>query len=272
MPRRARAEPEPSPLLPNVTLDQSVRVLGSPNNLDPLFKRLSAGLPITLGVLGASVAQNAGCLDQGAKRCMGYSGLRGKSKGWAVRFLDHINATFPHKDHRINNSALDATPVNAVAECLFSHLPAAVHLVVAEWGSMGNHNHHFLPALEQVAQSLLRLPSQPTVVHFSVHELCTQKRSPRQFYQTGELLQGRTTSGFVYPDTPWARVEHEATRVCHHYQQPVHTAAARLPAAARPRAAVACTHRRGPTRAACAPAARIARGSRATRGRARTRG
>lgn len=42
-----------SPGLSNVTLDRSIRVLGSPSSLDPLFRRLEAGLPITLGVLGA---------------------------------------------------------------------------------------------------------------------------------------------------------------------------------------------------------------------------
>ena len=35
-------------------------------------------------VLGASVAQNAGCLDQPGKRCMAFSGTEGRKKGWAV--------------------------------------------------------------------------------------------------------------------------------------------------------------------------------------------
>ena len=73
-----------APLLSNATLDRSIRVLGSPASLDPLFRRLASGLPITLGVLGASVGQNAGCLDQPGKRCMGYSGIGHRPKGWAV--------------------------------------------------------------------------------------------------------------------------------------------------------------------------------------------
>lgn len=206
--------------LDRTTLDRSVRVLGSPNSLDALFQRLAAGRPITMGVVGASVAQNAGCLDQDRKRCMFFSGINGRSKGWAVRLLEHINKSFPHARHAINNSALDATPVNTYANCLFSHLPSQVHLVVAEWGSMGNHNHKFLPSIERVTQTLLQLPSKPVVLHFGVHEWCTQKISPREFYRTGDELFGRTTNGFIYPDTPWARVELESTRVCQHYSQP----------------------------------------------------
>ena len=206
--------------LDRTTLDRSVRVLGSASSLDPLFRRLTAGRPITLGVVGASVAQNGGCLDQDQKRCMFYSGINGRAKGWAVRLLEHINKSFPHARHAINNSAKDATPVKTYAHCLFSHLPSQVHLVVAEWGSMGNHNHNHLPSIERVAQSLLQLPSKPVVLHFGVHEWCTQKISPRELYHTGDELFGRTTSGFVYPDTPWARVELESTRVCQHYSQP----------------------------------------------------
>ena len=210
----------PAPLLSNATLDRSIRVLGSPASLDPLFRRLASGLPITLGVLGSSVGQNAGCLDQPGKRCMHYSGINRRQKGWAVLFLEHINSRFPHSGHRIDNAALDATPVAAFSNCLFSHLSADVHLVVAEWGSMGNHNHHQLPHIEQVATTLLALPARPVVLHLSVQEWCTQKISPRQFYRVGDLLMGRTTNGFVYPDTPWARVDLESTRVCGHYQQP----------------------------------------------------
>ena len=68
-----------------------------------LFERLEAKQPIVLGVFGASVAQNGGCLDQPYKRCMRYDGVHrtymkwGEPKirpfkGFAVRFLERINA------------------------------------------------------------------------------------------------------------------------------------------------------------------------------------
>ena len=206
-------------VLSNSTLDRSVRALGAPSSLDPLFTRLVLGLPIMMGVLGASVAQNAGCLEQPAKRCQFYNGKPGKGpKGWAIRLFEHINATFPHAGHRLYNAALDATPVSLFSDCLFSHLPSEVHLVVAEWGSMGLLNYKHLPSIERVVRILLRLPSQPMIVHLSSPEWCTQRRTPRAFYRTGDRLMGGV-SNFIYPDTPWARVELETTRVCHHYEQ-----------------------------------------------------
>ena len=152
---------------------------------------------------------------------MAFSGTEGgNKKGWAVRLLEHINSRFPQGGHRIDNAARDGTPVRAFSNCLFSHLSADVHLVVAEWGSMGNHNHQQLTHIEQVATTLLALPARPVLLHLSIQEWCTQKVSPRQFYRVGDELIGRTTSGFVYPDTPWARVDLECSRVCGHYQQP----------------------------------------------------
>ena len=224
---KPKKAPQPPPkmasndiiVLSNSTLDRSVRALGAPSSLDPLFTRLVLGLPILMGVVGASVAQNAGCLEQPGKRCQFYNGKPGKGpKGWAIRLFEHINATFPHAGHRLYNAALDATPVSLFSDCLFSHLPSEVHLVVAEWGSMGLHNYKHLPSIERVVRILLRLPSQPMIVHLSSPEWCTQRRTPRAFYSTGDRLMGHV-SNFIYPDTPWARVELETTRVCHHYEQ-----------------------------------------------------
>ena len=162
-----------APQLDNVSLDSGISLLGQPWALDRLFARLTAGNPVTIGVLGASVAQNAGCLNQGKSRksrCMSYNGRKGAAKkGWAVRLLEAINATWPHASHRISNGALDATPVSTASSCLFSHLTDKVRLeshnlplsfnatylaidrppslrspkvdlVLLEWGSMGLHN------------------------------------------------------------------------------------------------------------------------------------
>ena len=72
--------------LSRAALERSLPALAQPEAWRGLFARLHAGLPMTLGIFGASVAQNAGCLTQPAKRCMGI-------RGYAVRLLEHINGT-----------------------------------------------------------------------------------------------------------------------------------------------------------------------------------
>ena len=207
------------------TLARSIVHAGSPEAWAPLFKRLSAGENIVLGVFGASVAQNGGCLDQPYKRCMRYDGVHstfmrwGKPrirpfKGFAVRMLEHINASFPHARHQINNSALDATPAQNALPCLFSHLPTALDVVVLEFGSMAFHLHH--AAVEGAARMLLSLNPRPLLIFISMHEWCQRhKDRPRTLYEPGERLRG----GYIYPDTPWARAEASANKVCERYGQ-----------------------------------------------------
>ena len=99
-----------------------------------------------------SSSQNGGCLDQPYKRCMRYDGVHSTFmrwgtprirpfKGFAVRMLEHINQSYPHRRHQINNSALDATPAQNALPCLFSHLPTTLHVVILEFGSMAFHLH-----------------------------------------------------------------------------------------------------------------------------------
>ena len=84
-------------------LQRSVARMASPRSLSPLFARLSRGEPISFGLIGASVAQNGGCLSQSYKRCFDYRGVsrvkmawgeprKRKFKGWAVRFLEARSA------------------------------------------------------------------------------------------------------------------------------------------------------------------------------------
>ena len=97
--------------------------------------------------------QNGGCLDQPYKRCNRYDGVHKTFmrwgtprtrpfKGFVVRHLEHINSSYPHARHQINNSALDATPAQNALPCLFSHLPTTLHVVILEFGSMAFHLHH----------------------------------------------------------------------------------------------------------------------------------
>ena len=126
-----------------------------------------------MGVFGASVAQHAGCLDQAQKRCMGYSGRGGRRKGWAVQFLEHINRSWPHAQHRINNSALDATPAGGAAGCLLSYFPRRAHLAIVEFGSMAIENAAKPHDMERVVRTLLGMPNPPLVLLLSFPMWCS---------------------------------------------------------------------------------------------------
>ena len=163
---------------------------GAAANAQPLFRKLASGEPIVLGVFGASVAQNAGCLAQGNRRCMRYSGIQTTAlpwgnpyvrpfKGWAVRLLDHINATYPHPSHRINNSGLDATPAAVALDCLFSYLPSMMDIAILEFGSMAMWNSHSLWSIEAIVRHFMALPSPPMLVLLSVHNWCNGVRARR---------------------------------------------------------------------------------------------
>jgi hypothetical protein len=214
--------------LTETTLDRGVRMLGFPYALHPLFSQLQAGKPITIAVLGASVGQNGGCLHQQGKRCMEFRGKGHTPVGFAVRLLRYINQTWP-ADHRINNAALDGTGVEHISRCIAGAVAhSGAHLVIAEWGSMALHTTHSLPSIERVARIILSQPSPPVLLHLSVHEWCSQRVTPRSLYTVGDVLKG-SLRNWIYPDTPWAAVEEESTRVSRHYGHPslsVHAALA----------------------------------------------
>jgi len=214
--------------LPETSLERGITQLGSAQGLNHLFSTLHSGEPIVIGVIGASVAQNAGCLDQPHKRCMLYSGNQPTHmthgwpryrpfKGFAVRLYDHIQSRFPHHLHQINNSGLDATPMQLVLPCLFSHMPMRLHLVILDFGSMATHLE--LSAVEGVVRALLSLQPRPALLLISFREWCTQHVTPRALYQVGQLLEGSSTRDNIYPDTPWSRTETETQRVCTLYGQ-----------------------------------------------------
>jgi len=178
-----------------------------------LVSRLRSGAPIAMGVIGASVAQNAGCLTQPGKRCMQYSGRTGSQRtGWAVRLLQKINQTYPHDGHRIYNLAADATPAAAVLECLSTHLPRRLDLVIVEFGSMAQFMEPGLASVEGMVRSLLAAHPSSEIVILSVHSWCKQSDAGDPlFYRDGAQLG-------VLADSPWERVEQETLRVCRAYQ------------------------------------------------------
>lgn len=124
------------------SLRRSVTELGDPSLLAPLLKRLSSPpSPFTIGVLGASVAQNGGCVSQSGKRCMAFRGARplqmmygGKQphKGFAVRLLELLNSSAPDPDHRLINAALDGTPAQAKRLLQATPLPSSHAALLAK--------------------------------------------------------------------------------------------------------------------------------------------
>ena len=178
-----------------------------------LVSRLRSGAPIAMGVIGASVAQNAGCLTQPGKRCMQLSGrTRSNRTGWAVRMLQKINQTYPHHGHRIHNMAADATPAAEVLKCLGTHLPRRLDLAIIEFGSMAQFMEPGLASVEGMVRSLLAAYLSSEIVILSVHRWCEQSDAGDPlFYRDGGQLG-------VLADSPWERVEQETLRVCRAYQ------------------------------------------------------
>ena len=191
------------------TLNRSLLELGRSQAWIPLFSRLASRAPITLAILGSSVAQNAGCLAQPYARCAKYAS--GAARGFAVRFLERINISWPHAQHTIFSGGRDAMPLSP--SCLFAHMPAHADLVVIEFGSMAK----FVPLanVEKVVRMLLAQDPPPFVILLSVHQWCSRPGGARR-----ELLSHATTgceSSAGRGCTPWSALEAETRRVCNRY-------------------------------------------------------
>eukprot|EP00964_Phaeocystis_antarctica_P157226 scaffold127346_cov66-Phaeocystis_antarctica.AAC.1 len=87
-------------------------------------------------------------------------------KGFAVRLVELLKATWPRSQLTLVNAAQDATPAQSMLPCLFTHLPRNVGLVVVEFGSLALHLR--LPAAEAIARKLLGLQPPPLVVFLTI--------------------------------------------------------------------------------------------------------
>lgn len=188
-------------------LNRSLTYAGTSSAWHGLFSRLEAGRPVTVGVLGASVAQNGGCLSQPGKRCMAYAGRQpGQKLGWAVGLFDWLNQSWPHPEHVLANGATDATAMQHTAPCLFSHIPPSVNLAILEFGSMAPLLE--VDAIEIIVRALLALPSKPAVVLLSV----------RKWHAAATTLASRNFVPWpLDEDNSWLVVEESTMRVCRHY-------------------------------------------------------
>ena len=95
---------------------RSVVELGSAVGLRPFFDRLHRGDSVSIGLLGASVGQSGGCLNQPYKRCMLYRGVHPSldgydptRSGFLLQLFDAINRSWPHPQHAVFNAATDGT-------------------------------------------------------------------------------------------------------------------------------------------------------------------
>ena len=203
---------DPAPALPPDAFDRAVTHLASSRTLSDsnFFRRLRSGRSVSLGVLGASVAQQGGCLEQPGHRCMKTS-----RRGYFVRLLLTINATWPHPAHQIFNGAVDATPAHMFLSCLLPLLPPSPHLILLEFGSMAR----FLRfrETEELVRRLLRLPSRPLLLFVTVREWCATAHLRHKHSNESDDNGHRV----VKPDARTAHSIAEAvfTRICEHYER-----------------------------------------------------
>lgn len=201
--------------LPDDALQRSVVQPAAAHVIGPLLSRLDAGLPVTLVILGSSVAEQGGCLqaheggDPDPRRCKAFR------EGFAIRLHRFMNATWPHPGHRLVNAAIGMYPL-ARQGCLFTRLPQEFHIAVLDFGSMAGHVTGIKPHhIEMVARRLLdgtrgqAVP--PLLVFLSLHMWCRPHTGQRK-----ELLRYDGWSSFR---TPWMRMQNETIRICREYGQ-----------------------------------------------------
>ena len=187
------------------TLARSLRHLGRGQRLTNLVERLHLGLPISIGVLGSSVAEHGGCIDQPGARCHEITKAKG-SKPYFVRLFRALNTSWPHPSHTMYNGARSAVPPDDFLWCLQSNLPhVSPHLVILEFGSMGR---HVKPGLtELLVRRLLLLPSRPVLLFVTVREWCS----------AAHTNLGQVDDYKYNQSTPMARAERTFESFCRLY-------------------------------------------------------
>ena len=112
--------------------------------------------------------------------------------------------TFPHPSHQLNNSASDAQPPQNAIDCLFSHLPRTLDLVILEFGSMARSIN--FRQVEALLRLLLRLQPRPVVLFLTVREWC----------RADKIAFGSRARPFLANEsTTWSRAETKRARRAH---------------------------------------------------------
>lgn len=184
------------------TLDMASRKLGMPyfENNSTFLQKLERGEPVTVVILGASVAENSGCFDQADKRCMANNGRQPVTlvwgeprkrpfKGFMVRWFEWMNATWPHAEHRLYNAGRDASSLSTIMPCLFSNVPPQIDLFLIEAGSIFGQS---TTILEILLRKVLSMRHPPTVAFVTVHLWCTYGGSlSKKVYSHGKANMPR---------------------------------------------------------------------------------
>ena len=131
-----------------------------------LMRKLEHREPISIGVVGASVAQNGGCLTQPGNRCIEKDGVHPTKmvhgevrlrphKGFLVRWFEFLNNTWPprHGRHSLHNGARDANSLSPIIPCLFSHLPPQPDVVIVE--ALSLYRHQDIAVIESLVRQVL---------------------------------------------------------------------------------------------------------------------
>ena len=163
-------------------LERGIHNLGAPARFSAFFDKLANGEPVSIGVLGASVALNGGCFDQPGNRCMSTNGKENVSLVWGeprvrpfegtfVRWVNWLRWQWPRSQISLLNSARDASSLSTIVPCIFTKLPKEVDLVVIEAGSMWLVNRP--NTVEHITRQFLSMRRPPAVLLLTVHAWCT---------------------------------------------------------------------------------------------------
>ena len=187
-------------LLSDAQLSRSLAVDSSEQAMARLWSRLESGAPIRIGVLGSSVGMSGGCQAeyQPHLRCAQFDGMavqkrfaRGYGvmddemrgllhnadrpvRGFVLQVLDAINATWPHREHRVINNAVDAWTAKAIEPCLLSNEQLITSdLLLLELGSQSWHSSQ-PAASERIVRKLLARAAgpPPAIVLVTTRQWC----------------------------------------------------------------------------------------------------
>ena len=189
--------------------------------------RLQAGKPVTVGIIGASVAQNAGCINQEGRRCMNYNGVNpvhllwGQPRtrpfaGFLVRWFEWLNRTWPHPEHTLVNNGRDAQPIYTLLPCLYAYVPPRANLVFLEVGSMpyafdGTRT-------EAVVRRLAVLQPRPAIVFVTTSIWCSCNPTCRNIKAYAGALPDFKRQTLLRGNAPYIRAVHnETAELCQRY-------------------------------------------------------
>ncbi|KAL4440672.1 hypothetical protein ABPG77_000381 [Micractinium sp. CCAP 211/92] len=153
--RRPGLPPPPwRPLLRSEELQRGLAFYGSGARIQRVASKLLAGHPIKAFTIGGSVTRGAGASSP--------------DRSFPERFFAFLNATFPHREHVLQNKGIGASTSGIFSVCAEAIVPPDADLVVAEFTFNEPGDQPFTSpqrrGFEQLLRKLARLPGAPAVV------------------------------------------------------------------------------------------------------------